>query len=207
VVVDEVVPGSVRLRLEEARSKTVQLIATTSGELPARLALAAPPGASPAVASVRGPARLLERLESISLEPVDLSEIEASGLVEVAVDTAGLGGLLISPLRASVGIRVDPAAERRLPGLSIAVVNQPGYAVMLEPDQSDLRVRGAETRLNTAALGSARLVVDGRLLAGMVPGESRMVPVGSVGLPALLTAAPVVDSVMAFRPIGGGAPR
>ena len=206
VVVEEVVPGAVRVRLEPARSESLPLVPALTGELPVGLALAAPPGVSPAVARVRGPARLLDEVTSIPLRPVDLSQIRGSGLVEVAVDTTGLGGLLVDPLRASVGIRVDPKAERRLTDLSIGVVNDPGYDLVLEPAMSDVAVVGAQGRLDAAPLEQVGLVVDGRLLAGMAPGESRTVPVGVMDVPPLLSARAAVDSVLAFRPMGGWSP-
>ena len=203
VVVEELVPGSIRISLEAARSESLPLVVRTSGRLPAGLALAAPLGVSPVVARVRGPARLLDQVTSIPLAPVDLSQIGGSGLVEAEVDTAGLSGLLVDPMRASVGIRVDPAATRLLRELPIQVADAPGFAVVLEPTASDVRVSGAEVRLNAAPLGGLRPAVDGRLLAGLAPGQSRTLPVGVLEVPPLLSATPVVDSVLVFRPLGG----
>lgn len=204
VVVEELVPAAVRIAFEEAGSKAVPLTLTTRGSLPGDVALAAELGVNPVVARVRGPVRLLEELDSIPLLPLDLSEIRTSGIVERAVDTTGLGGLLVSPQRASVGVRVEPAAERRLSGLPVEVVNDPGFTVLFRPDSADVRLVGAPARLTGSGLGGIRVAVDGRLVSGLEPGESRRVSLAVVGLPDLLTARPVPDSVTVIRPLGSG---
>lgn len=203
VVVEELLPGAVQVSFEEARSAAVQLDLPLYGRLPANLALAAAPAISPSVARVRGPARLVDRLSGIPLEPLDLSTVGESGIIEVAVDTTGLGGLLVSPLSASVGLRVEPAAERRLSRLPVTVLGGTGMTVLFQPDSVDVRVGGAPARLSASPMGGIRPVVDGRLLAGLAPGESRRVPLGVVGLPELVTAIPVPDSVTVVRPVGG----
>ena len=156
VVVEEVVPAAVQLRFEEARSSAVPFELNTVGRLGGDLALAALPAVNPTVARVRGPARLVDSLDNLPLAPLDLGEIESSGIVELAVDTSGLGGLLITPLRASVGVRVEPSAERRLSGLTVEVRNDPGFSLLLQPDSGDVRIVGAPSRLTGSPLGQAR---------------------------------------------------
>lgn len=204
VVVEEVVPAAVQLRFEEARSSAVPFELTRVGRLPGDLALAADPAVNPTVARVRGPARLVDELDGMPLEPLELGEIESSGIVELAVDTAGLGGVLVTPMRVSVGIRVEPAAERRLSGIPVRVRNGPGFSVLVEPDSGAVRVVGAPARLNGSPLGSVGLAVDGRLFDDLAAGASRRVPVAVVNVPYLLTAAPVPDSVTVIRPLGAG---
>lgn len=203
VVVDEIVPGSVRIFFEEASSEAIPLVVRTTGRLPAGLALAAPVGVTPVVAGVRGPARLIEGLDSLALRPLDLGTVRASGIFELEVDTAGLGQVLVTPLRASVGLRIEPAAERILTDVPIEVADAPGFSVLIEPATADLRLSGAPSRLGAAPFGAVRLAVDGRLLRGMEPGESRTVPLGALAVPELLQATPVTDSVEVVRPIGG----
>lgn len=204
VVVEEVLPAAVQLRFEEARSSAVPFDLTTVGRLPGNLALVAPPAVNPTVARVRGPARLVDDLDAMPLEPLELGEVESSGIVELAVDTTGLGGVLVTPLRVSVGVRVERSAERRLGGVAVRVRNDPGFTVLLEPDSVGIRVSGAPARLTGSPLGAMGLAVDGRLFDDLLPGESRRVPVGVVGVPELLTAAPVPDSVTVIRPLGAG---
>ena len=202
VVVDEVVPGAVRLRFEEARSKSLPLVVTTNGRLPAGLALAAPLGVTPVLARVRGPARVVDPLESISLEPLALGEVRSSGIVELRVDTAGLGSILVTPQRASVGVRVEAATEQRLADIPVEVADGPAYPLLTDPATVDVRITGAPARLSAAPLGLVRAVVDGRLLRGLGPGESRRVPLAVLDVPDLLSATAVPDSVPVIRPLG-----
>lgn len=202
VVVDEVVPGAVNLRFEEARSKSLPLVVPTTGRLPAGLALAAPLGVTPVLARVRGPARLVDPLESLALRPLAFSEVRASGIVELEVDTVGLGNVLVTPQRASVGVRVEPAVEERLQDLPVEVADGPSYLLLTEPRTADVRFTGAAGRLAASDLGSVRVVVDGRLLEGLGPGDARRVPLAVLDVPELVSATPFPDSVTVIRPLG-----
>ncbi len=207
VIVEEVVPGAVRLQLEPASSGALPFNIRTTGRLPAGFALAAPLGVNPPLARVRGPTRLVSQLEGISLMPLDLTEIDESGIFDLLVDTAGLGNVLVTPQRASVALRVEPAVERLLGTVPIEVMDAPSYPLLLQPDSADIRVIGAAARLAGANVGAMRLAVDGRLLEGMETGESRTVPLTVRDVPALLAALPGVDSVTVLRSVPEGGMR
>lgn len=204
VVVEEVAPGSVRIRFEEAGSDAFPVVVRTTGQLPDDLALAAPLGVTPAVARVSGPSRILDQIGAIPTVALDLGSISGSGIMEVPLDTTGLGDVLVSPRTAAVGVRVEEAVERRLLALPVEVEGDPGFSPLLEPDVSDVLVRGAPSRMSVPAFDSIRVVVDAGLVQGMEPGESRRVPVGLVGVPDLLSARAEVDSVEVIRPAGEG---
>jgi hypothetical protein len=203
VVVEEIVPTSVRVRFEEAASEAFPILVRTRGTLPEDLALAFPLGTTPGVVRVSGPARIVRELDAIPTLPVDLSDVSASGRVEVPLDTAGLGGALITPQTVSVGIRVTAVAERRLLGRGVELEGSPGFEPILEPAEVDLLMRGAPSRLDAAGFGEVRVVVDARLLSGMASGDSRMVPLAVLGVPDLIQAVPLTDSVQVIRPLGG----
>lgn len=207
VVVEEVAPGAVRLQFEEALSKAVPLVVPTTGQLPPGLALAAPLGVTPVLARVRGPSRLVEPLEAVSVEPLDLGGIRASGILEIAVDTAGLGGLLVTPGTASVGVRVEAAAAQLLTGLPVELMSDPGYPLIMDPSTADVRVSGAPGRLAASPLGRLRVVVDAGLALGLAPGESLRLPVRVLDVPSLLSATPVPDSVTLVRRLVSGRER
>ncbi|MDT8342514.1 MAG: hypothetical protein RQ751_13465 [Longimicrobiales bacterium] len=207
VVVEEIVPGSVRLAFEEARSRSLPIAVPTEGRLPPGLALAAPLGVNPVLARVRGPARLVDPLTSIPLRPLRLSEVRASGIVELPVDTSGLGSMLVTPQRASVGVRVETAEERVVEGVAVRVADAPAFEVVVRPDSVTLRLAGAPARLASAPLEQIRPIVDGRRLLGLAPGEARRVPVTLLEVPGLISARAVPDSVTVQRPAGPGGPR
>lgn len=206
VVVEEIVPGSVRMRFEQAASEAFPILVRTRGSLPDDLALAFPLGTTPGVVRVSGPARIVNDLDAVPTLPVDLSSVEGSGRIEVPLDTAGLGDALITPQAVSVGIRVTGVAERRLLGRGVEVEGSPDFEPILDPPEIDVLMRGAPGRLDAAGFGSVRVVVDARLLSGMTSGESRRVPVAVLGVPDLLRAVPVTDSVQVVRPLGGRDP-
>lgn len=200
LVVQDIVPGSVRLEFERTSQLALPLSIRTQGRLPRGYALASRIGLTPAVVRVRGPSRVVDELDSIPLMPLDLSSVTASGIVEVPVDTAGLSGLILSPTTAQLGLRIEPAAERLLPAVPVEVEGPAAAALEVVPSSLPLTVRGAQGRLDAANLDSIRLEVPAERVQDVVPGESRRVAVRVRGLPALLDAEPAADSVTVRRP-------
>ncbi|UCC26989.1 MAG: hypothetical protein JSU98_07750 [Gemmatimonadales bacterium] len=202
VIVEEVAPGAIRLQLEPAKSGALPFEIRTRGALPAGMALAAPLAATPPLARVRGPTRLVDELETIPLLLLNLGGIDESGIFDLPVDTSGLGSVLVTPQRASVSVQVEPAVERTRVGVPVEVADGPDYNLLLEPDTTEIRIFGASGRLAVANLAGIRAVVDGRLLQEMEPGQSRRVPLGLREVPFLLTAVAGADSVTVIRPLG-----
>lgn len=200
LVVQEIVPSSVRLRFEASRQVAVPLSVRTRGELPRGIALAAPIGLTPQVVRVRGPARLVADLDSIPLLPLDLASVNGSGMVEVAVDTAGLAGLLLTPLAAQLGIRVEDAVERLLPSVPVEVEGPAAAALEVQPTTVPVTLRGARGPLDAAEPDSVRVEVPAARVQDIMPGESRRVEVRVRGVPNLLRAELAQDSVTVRRP-------
>lgn len=203
VLVEEVVPGTVRLQFEQARSRSLPLQVRTIGALPGDLALAAPIGVVPAVARVRGAARLVDPLEFIPLRQVDLSGIRESGILQVPVDTAGMGSVLVTPQQASVGIRVERAVEEVLDSAVVEVSDPPSYTLVIEPESVAVRIRGAASRMAAALGDGVRPAVARALVLGMAPGDTRRVPLEILGLPDLVQGRAEPDSVTVTRPAEG----
>lgn len=101
-------PDTIQLRFERLESRTVPVQIRTSGDLPAGLALALPLNTNPAAVEVRGPASELSALDSVPLEPVDLSGIRSTTNVPTSVDTAGLAEFVFDPSEVNVVLRVVP---------------------------------------------------------------------------------------------------
>lgn len=204
--VESVFPPSIRVAFEPAVTRVVPIAIRTTGVLPADLALASPIGLTPSVVRVRGPASRLELLDSVLLRTLHLPDIRASGVLEVAVDTAGLAGIRVSPATATVGVRVEAREERVLPG--IPVIAQDGgsrQALAVSPAQVEVVLRGARTLLAALDPQDVRAWVDPDLLRGLAPGEARRVPVRVEGVPSLVQAEVTVQTVTVRR-AGGGAP-
>jgi YbbR domain-containing protein len=198
LVVEDISPASVRLRLQPTLSSLVPLRVRTVGALPDGMALAAPLGLNPQVARVRGAAPRVRGLDSISLEALDLTSVSASGIYNVAVDTAGLAGVTVSPMTATIGLRLEPATERVLAGVPVLPGTSEGETppeLDIEPATIQVRLLGARTPVGGTRLEQIQAVVPREAWQGLVPGEERRVPIRLRGLPVLVRGFSAVDSV------------
>lgn len=198
IVVENLAPATVALRLEPARSTVLPLSLRTVGELPSGLALAQALGLTPPVVRVRGPARVVERLDSIPLAPLDLSTVTESRLYRVRVDTSGLGNVDVEPPLAEVAVRLEASAERVIAGVPVLVEAPAGTdPSMLVPQPSTIQVtlRGARTLVAQASTDALAAVVSAQDLEGLPAGSEREVPLRVRGVPNLVRAFSAVDSV------------
>lgn len=205
--VESLLPPAIRVAFEPAVTRVVPIAVRTAGVLPSNLALASPIGLTPSVVRARGPAGRLELLDSVFLRTVQLPEIRASGVLEVAVDTAGLAGIRVFPATATVGVRVEAREERSLAGIPVIVqdgVSRDGYTVT--PTEVEVVLRGARTLLAAVEPQDLRAWVDPDLLRDLAPGEVRRVPVRVEGVPDLVQAEVPGDGVQVRREPGGEPP-
>lgn len=198
--VEALSPSAVRISFERAVTRMVPIALRTSGHLPANLALASPIGLTPLTARVRGPAGRLELLDSVLLRTLQLPDVTTSGVLEVAVDTAGLHGILVSPAVATVGIRVEERSRRVLTGIPVIVQGglPPGVLTVI-PESVDVILSGARTLLAAVEPLDVRAWVDPDLLEGMAPGEERRVPVSVEGVSPLVSVEVSGEDVMVRR--------
>ncbi len=204
LVVEDIFPGTVRLRLEPTLSVPLPLRVSTRGELRGGMALAAPLEVTPPSVRVSGPARHVRMLDSIALAVLDLGGVDESGVYPIAVDTAGLGGLSVTPLSLALGIRLEPAIERELAGVPVvpgaaADGAVPGGAFVIVPPTIHVRLSGARTPVTATDAALVRAVVAWESVANLAPGQERRVPILLRGLPALVRGYAAVDSVLVRR--------
>jgi hypothetical protein len=206
ISVESVTPSSVHISFESAVSRAVPITLQVKGALPERLALASPIGLNPQLVRVRGPASRIEGLDSIPLEPLDLSRVHTSGVFVVAVDTTGLGGSRITPPTATLGVRVEDKVERVLSGVPVLLQAANGDPTLsVAPDTISVTLRGARTLVNAVDPTDLGAWVTADLVKGMVRGEERRVPVRIEGVPDLVSAQPAIDMVTVRRaPATGG---
>lgn len=200
LIVESVSPSTVRVAFEPAATRVVPVTVRTSGALPPTVALASPIGLNPPVVRIRGPASRLEGVDSVLLRVLDLSNLRASGVVDLPVDTVGLSGIRVSPAAATVGVRVEERVERTLEG--IPVIAQSGFdpsELALMPAEVSLVLRGARTLVTAVDPLDLRAWVGPERLDGMAPGEERRVPVQVDGVPDLLEVVLTVETVTVRR--------
>lgn len=196
VSIENIRPSSVRLLFERNKEEEIPVTVRLTGDLPDSLALVAEPRANLLFTSVRGAASVVDALETVFLEPFDLSEVAGPGRFEVALDTVGLGGLVVNPTSATLTVEVAPMRSRVLE----LPVEWPGADPDLMPESAVVNVTlyGAEELLLEADTTALRVLVDARpaVVRGVVEedGEAR-VPLSLVGVHAWVRGVVEVDSV------------
>lgn len=183
VVVDDFTPSTVRLRFERNKIVPVPVSFRGSGALPDGLALARAPRVNPPFTQVRGPASVLDGLETVFLEPFDLGRITDPGPArfEVAMDTAGLSRAAVSPATAILTVDAAPKESRVLASVPVEL---PGGVSgwTLEPDSVSVVLYGARRELARVDTGLVRVRLG--MEAGAL--ELRMEETGEAQAPLVL---------------------
>ncbi|MBW3535682.1 MAG: hypothetical protein KY453_10795 [Gemmatimonadetes bacterium] len=205
-VVQEISPATVRISFQRTSSELLPVALRTTGELPEGLALAAPVGLQPQTVRVRGAAPRVEAADSVVLEPLDLSEVESSGIYTVDVDTGSVSGLMTTPSQVSLGVRLEEASERILAGVPVTVDTAGERAQDIEvlPRTLQVTLRGARTPVASTDPDAVRAVVPAAAVEGLEVGYQRRVPVVLRGVPDLVRGFAPVDSVTVRLPPDGG---
>jgi hypothetical protein len=134
--------------------------------------------------------------------------VSESGLYRVPVDTTGLSSVTFDPTTAQVAIRLEPAVERQIPGVPVALETPAGIdstSLVVQPATIQVRLLGVETLVRQTSVESLVAIVAATDLEGLPPGTEWTVPIRLRGVPALVRAFSAVDSVRVRRlPNGGG---
>ncbi len=201
VVIEDFAPSSVRLFFERYEDEDIPVSLRLTGRLPDSLALVSEPRANLLFAQVRGPASLMDALETVFLAPFDLSGLSGSGQFDVVVDTAGLGGMAVSPMMATVTVEATTRESRVVGPLPVEFAAG-GEDLVVEPDSVNVALSGARARLaeSDAADLVARVSGDPAEVRRAIDesGEIRL-PVEVSGLPRFVDGAAEPDSVTVRR--------
>ena len=201
VVIEGFSPSTVRLLFERYRIEEIPVSARVIGRLPDSLALVAEPRANLLFAQVRGPASDVDALEAVFLQPFDLGALTGSGRFDVAVDTAVLGGLAVTPTSATILVETARRESRALGPLEVDLALE-GEELVVEPALVGVTLSGARVLLD--AVDTAGVVVgssmDPRELQQKIEetGEVR-VPIEVRGIGGFLEGAADPDSVTVRR--------
>ena len=203
VTIENFRPSSVRLLFERNKEEEIPVTVRLTGELPDSLAMLAEPRANLLFTRVRGAASAVDALETVFLEPFDLSGVTGHGRFEVALDTTGLGGLVVNPTSATLTVAVATMRSRVL----AIPVEWPGAdtGLVLESDVVNVTLYGAEELLSAADTAVLRVLVevDPATVRAAVEGDGEArVPLSLTGVPAWVRGVVEVDSVT-VRGAGG----
>lgn len=198
-------PSTVRLLFERNQEEEIPVSVRLTGELPDSLAMVSEPRANLLFTRVRGPASQVNALETVFLEPFDLSRLTGPGRFEVPLDTTGLGGLVVNPTTATLAVEVATRRRRVLAPLPVEFQGADG-TLELDPASVGVTLFGAEEvliRVDTTGI-RVWIAADAEAVRAAVAQDGlARVPVVLGGLPARVEGAVEVDSV-AIR--AGGVP-
>jgi hypothetical protein len=155
---DLIIGRRINVRAEDVqpRSVTIHLDAVVQGSVPVEPHVAILPdsgyvvqgiGLSPPTVTVTGPDSAVRRLRSVPTVSLELRSVSTPVQRTVAIDTAGLGAVRVSPESVQVSADVTFVAERVLTGVPVKIeAERPGDFVA-EPSIVLVTVRGSGRRL------------------------------------------------------------
>ncbi len=195
LVVQDIRPGSVRLHFEPIETRDRPLGVRTSGSLDRSLALTQPLSVMPGTVRLRGPESRVSGIDTIYVESLDLGTIRESGNVVLPVSRAALSDMMVSVDSATVRVQVEPSAERVL---ILPIVGHDG-SVEMETETLEVRIFGPRSRVDELEAEALRAVVRLEEMAALEPGEEGRLRVRLEGVPGLLEAVLLQDSVTVRR--------
>lgn len=153
--VEEVTPLTIRVRLEPVYETEVPVEPVISGQVDAGFMLDA---ANPVPERVhfRGPESLGNQIKSVRTEKVDLTGLRRSQRVPAALRPPEDRQLrFFEPSVVEVELRlVEVEGERKIEGVLVEPLAQPGLRVQLVPPKVTIIARGAQSRLEALEPGS-----------------------------------------------------
>jgi len=200
VTVESLTPSVVRLSFEPAVTRLTPVAIRTRGALAEGSELAGDIAPNPSFVRVRGPVTRMRGLDSIALQPLDLSTVSESGTFTVAVDTSGLAGGSVTPATVALGLRVEEVVERVLGGVVVRAESAPGQPeLVFDPAEVQVRISGVRSLVTALDPAAIQILLAPELLQGMAAGEVRRVPVRVGGVPDRVRAEAVQDIVTVRR--------
>jgi len=203
VTVEDIVPSSVILSFEPILVEAATLLYRFTGALPPGLSLARPPEVNPGFARISGPASRVGGLTTLSLMPLDLSEIRSSGTFVLPVDTSGLAGMALSPQRASVELVLEETVARSYPGLPVRLpVLDSEPQLQGRPANVTLVLTGARSLMEEMDPSGLRVSVSRTVARALAPGEEVRATLSVEGVPDMIQATLDPEWILLRRPTG-----
>lgn len=175
-------PARLLVVIDREARRTLPVVATLGGQLPAGKGLLGTPAAIPDSVVVIGPRRLFDSPLAARTEPLTLGKIFGPDTLDAALQDPG-PHLKFSPDRVRVALAVGEVEERTLANIPVvALVDAGRPPAGVSPPVADLMVRGVGDSLRT--LSRDRFVVT--IPVGDLPVGVHSLP-GQVDFPPWLT--------------------
>ena len=197
VGVEGFAPSSIRLLFERNSLVEIPVSVRLTGRLPDSLALVNEPRPNLLFAQVRGPASVVDPLETVFLQPFDLGGVTGSGRFEVGLDTVGLGAVTVSPLTAALSVDVASRQSWVVGQLPVEFPEADADWI-IDPGALEVTLFGAELQLSAIDVDAIRVAVTADAASVRLEvernGEAR-VPVVVSGLTRWVEGTVEADSV------------
>ena len=200
VTIENFVPSSVRLLFERNKEEEIPVSIRLTGSLPDSLAMVRAPRANLLFTRVRGAASVVDRLETVFMEPFDLGLLTGPGRFDVLLDTSGLGDLAVNPTTATLTVDVATKRSRVLGSVPVAFPGAEDF--VLEPAFLNVTLRGAQEVLDALDTTAVRVSVSADMAALRQEVEETgavRVPVAVSGLSQWIEGTADSDSVTVRR--------
>ena len=203
ITVEDLVPSSVNLSFEPMEVDVVTLRARLTGDLPSGLSMVRNPEVVPGFVRVSGPSSRVSGLASVTLMPLDLSEVRSSGTFGLPVDTTNLSGMALAPQRASVEIEVEETLTKSFEGVPVRLpILASDPQLQARPSTVTVVLTGATSLVDSFDPGQLRITVSGTVATALVPGEEVRATLSVEGPPAVVEANLDPEWVLLRRPTG-----
>ena len=190
--VEDVQPRSVVIALDDVARKAVAVVPRVTIRPDSGFDVIGGIGVSPSTVMVTGPVALVDRITEVSTLPLDISGASGPVTHVVAIDTAALGAVRVTPRAVEVAADVAAVSERVLMGVPVAFTgDRSGWES--DPPAVIVTVRGPASRLHRLTRDSISVIA-----VPLGHGASETVRLDVVA-PAGTSAAATPDTAVVVR--------
>jgi YbbR domain-containing protein len=178
VFVYEITPREVTLSLDSVVRKDVPVVPLVTVVPESNHVMRREIGFAPTAVRLVGPERELAGIESVTTVPTQLTSVAGVFQHAVAIDTAPLGVVRVSPKEVTVSGETTPLAERTFAGITVESGAGQFVGVTVDPPRVQVAVRGPADRLEHLTRDSVRVVA----VSAAAGGYARLRVLGPAGV-------------------------
>jgi YbbR domain-containing protein len=144
VVVTDITPREITVRLDSVSKKTVRVVPVVSIQAESGYTLRGGLSVTPSEATVIGPGQSLAVVESLTTVPTEISNVDGPFTRTVAIDTAMLGIVRVRPKTVDIAGDLGAVAERSFAGIPVETGAGGIAGFVVIPPRVAVVVRGAQ---------------------------------------------------------------
>ncbi len=158
VVVTDITPREITVRLDSVSKKTVRVVPVVSVEAESGYTLRGGLSVTPSEAMVIGPEQNLALIESLTTVPTNISSVDGPFTRTVAIDTTILGIVRITPKTVDIAGELGAVAERSFAGIPVETGAGGLAGFVLIPPRVSVAVRGPQEIVQALTRDSVKVI-------------------------------------------------